>query len=78
MPKKVFLAMMPKNTVNSFILTWFLRTQSSLTKVQMLEQKGKEMCEHLLNVTQSFLMKNQSLQNDDSGFPVPNLVKERN
>lgn len=78
MPKKVFLAMMPKNTVNSFILTWFLRTQSSLTKVQMLEQKGKEMREHLLNVTQSFLMKNQSLQNDDSGFPVPNLVKERN
>lgn len=78
MPKKVFLAMMPKNTVNSFILTWFLRTQSSLTKVQMLEQKGKEMREHLLNVTQSFLMKNQSLQNDDSGFPVSNLVKERN
>lgn len=78
MPKKVFLAMMPKNTVNNFTLTWCLRTQSSLTKVQMLEQKGKEMYEHLLNVTQSFLMKNQSLQNDDSGFPVPNLVKERN
>lgn len=49
--------MLPQHIVNSFTFTWFLRFYSSLTVVQMFDQKGKEKYEHLLNVTQNFLMK---------------------